>query len=232
MRHRAAAAQAFPCFVPRRFRLGAMVAGLALLTTVAVACGGLTRGSTPTPIRLGAASQYAGVKVLPAFPLPSFSLTDTSGQPYNFAQRTKGKFTLLYFGYTHCPDVCPATMASVAGALRQLPPGIRDRVTVAFVTDDPARDTPTVLRTWLDSFDQSFIGLTGSQQTIDSMMAAVGLPAPVKQGSGTNYTIGHDADLLAFTPDNLAHIEYPPGFPISDLVHDLKLLIPDGWKQG
>src|SRR3954447_22330401 len=72
---------------------------------------------------------------------PEFELTDTSGAPYEFRARTRERVTLLYLGYTHCPDECPTTMATTAVALRSLAPAVADQVTVVFVTVDPARDT-------------------------------------------------------------------------------------------
>ena len=93
---------------------------------------------------------WQGTLWSPAPAKPDFTLTDTSGHPYDFRARTQGQLTLLFFGYTHCPDVCPITLATIAGALNNLP---GHAVTVVFVTTDPARDTTSRLRSWLDGYD-------------------------------------------------------------------------------
>ncbi|MEE8175168.1 MAG: SCO family protein, partial [Gemmatimonadota bacterium] len=85
-----------------------------------------------------AANGFRGVMLEPG-PRPDFTLTDTRGRPFDFRRETDGKVALLFFGYTHCPDVCPVQMAGIAAVLRDLPWEIRDRIEVVFVTTDPAR---------------------------------------------------------------------------------------------
>src|SRR5215467_3592343 len=116
---------------------------------------------------LGSAQQgntgpYRGGLVTPPLPKPAFVLTDTSGAPFDFRQKTDGYVTLLFFGYTYCPDQCPMHMANLGAALKKLPPAIAGQVKLVFVTTDPERDFPAVLRRWLDLFDPHFIGLTGT----------------------------------------------------------------------
>src|ERR1700757_3986387 len=91
---------------------------------------------------------YRGGLVAPPLPKPRFVLTDTSGAPFDFWNRTVGSVTLLFFGYTYCPDQCPTHMANIGAALKKLPPGVADQVKLVFVTTDPARDTPVELRGW------------------------------------------------------------------------------------
>src|SRR5256885_1762867 len=112
---------------------------------------------------------YRGGVVTPPLPKPRFVLTDTSGAPFDFWNRTLDSVTLLFFGYTNCPDQCPMHMANIGQALRKLPPDVADHVQLVFVTTDPSRDTPALLRRWLDRFDRRFVGLTGS----DAAVAAV-----------------------------------------------------------
>src|SRR5689334_12996628 len=109
---------------------------------------------------------YRGGIVTPPLPKPSFVLTDTSGAPFDFSNRTRASVTLLFFGYTYCPDQCPMHMANIGAALKRLPPAMADQVKLVFVTTDPARDTPERLRQWLDNFDKRFIGLTGNDATL------------------------------------------------------------------
>src|SRR6266550_8720606 len=81
---------------------------------------------------------YRGGLVTPPLPKPRFVLTDTSGAPFDFWNRTQGSITLLFFGYTYCPDQCPMHMANIGAALKRLPPDIADQVKLVFVTTDPA----------------------------------------------------------------------------------------------
>src|SRR5215471_10461233 len=123
-----------------------------------------------------AGGTYRGGIITPPLRKPSFVLTDTSGAPYDFRNRTQASVTLLFFGYTYCPDQCPTHMANIGAALKRLPPGMADKVKLVFVTTDPARDTPKQLRRWLDNFDKRFIGLTGTDAALLAVQKAAGVP--------------------------------------------------------
>ena len=128
----------------------------------------------------GATSRYRGGLLTPPLPKPAFVLTDTSGASYDFRKRTDGSLTLLFFGYTSCPDQCPMHMASLGGALHKLPSDLAAKIKLVFVTTDPARDTPTVLRRWLDYFDKSSVGLTGTPVASRRLNRRQGFLLPVK----------------------------------------------------
>src|SRR4051794_38115111 len=210
--------------VPRR-RPGAITALLALLglTLLLSACGGgsekVAALSSPDP------SGLRGVRPEAAYPRPSFTLTDTSGVPYDFAARTAGRATILFFGYTECPDECPTAMADVASALRKAPE-LRDRVSVVFVTTDPKRDSPRVIRRWLDRFDESFVGLTGTPQQLTAAQQAAHVP-PAKAGpeGPDGYQVAHSSLLLGYGANDRARVVYPPGAKVSDIAADLHLLV-------
>lgn len=186
------------------------------------------------PARPAAAeSAYAGGMVAPPLPKPKFTLNDTSGAPFDFFSKTQGYTTLLYFGYTHCPDMCPLEMATIAHAFHKISPADAERFKVVFVTTDPERDTPQVLRAWLDHFDKRFVGLTGSQASIDAAQIAANL-SPAKKSavrSDGAYEVGHAAFVLAYTRDNLAHVIYPGGVKEEDWAHDLPLLARETWTN-
>jgi protein SCO1/2 len=168
---------------------------------------------------------YSGGLVTPPLPKPRFTLKDTSGRPFDFAEKTNGYVTLLFFGYTYCPDQCPMHMANLGAALKKLPAGVADQVKLVFVTTDPARDTPHVLRRWLELFDRRFIGLTGSEADIAAVQRAAGVPVATKTGQPNgNYAVSHANFVLAYSRDNLAHVIYPGGVSKDDWVHDLPLL--------
>src|SRR5262252_8565325 len=106
----------------------------------------------------GQTGSYRGGLVSPPLPKPRFVLTDTSGAAYDFWAKTQGSITLLFFGYTNCPDQCPMHMMNIGSALKRLPPGLADQVKLVFVTTDPQRDTPAEMRRWLDNFDKHAVG--------------------------------------------------------------------------
>ncbi len=164
-----------------------------------------------------------GVKIDPPQPKPEFTLTDTSGQLYDFAAETEGKLTLLYFGYLNCPDICPVHLAQIAETFDRLPDVAREAV-VVFVSVDPERDTPEQIREFLDNFDSRFVGLTGTLEELEAAQTAAGVPAAVFVGEGDDYTVNHDARVLAFAPDGLMHSFYPFGVRQSEWNNDLQIL--------
>ena len=162
-----------------------------------------------------------------------FTLTDTEGRPFHFAADTRGLVTLLYFGYTNCPDVCPQHLVNISGALKKMSPADQAKVRVVFVTTDPARDTPERLRGWLNNFDKRFVGLSGSIDTVNAIEAKLGLPQSQVESMPAmpagphpmSYGVGHAAQVLAFTPDDSLRAEYPGGFTIDDWANDLPRLL-------
>lgn len=168
----------------------------------------------------------AGPQISPPIPKPDFVLTTTEGKPFDFRKETEGKVTLLFFGYTYCPDVCPVHMANIAAALQKLGPEVGNKLKVVFVTTDPPRDTPEVVRAWLDKFDKRFIGLVGDSAQIAAALGQLKMGQTVREEgpSPETYTIGHSTLVLAFTRDNLAHVVYPFGIRQADWVRDLQLL--------
>ncbi len=176
--------------------------------------------------------EYRGGLVTPPLPKPRFVLTDTSGGAFDFRQRTDGYLTLLFFGYTNCPDQCPMHMATLGAALKKVPPGTADEVKLVFVTTDPARDSPAVVRRWLDLFDRRSIGLTGTEQAILVVERASGVPLATRtEPAGGSYGVAHANFVLAYTKDNLAHVIYPGGVSKDDWVHDLPLLSKETWMR-
>lgn len=166
--------------------------------------------------------------VLPEpMPKPDFRLLDTGGEPFDFRAETDGFLTLLFFGFTHCPDVCPVHLANLAAVLDQLPLAVRTQTRVVFVTVDPERDTPERIRTWLDAFDPRFIGLRGTLDEVNAILEELRLPPAIhgEPDEEGRYTVGHPSYILAFTPDGLLRALYPFGMRIADWAHDLPRLL-------
>jgi protein SCO1/2 len=178
-----------------------------------------------------AETPYRGGLVSPPLPKPNFILTDTSGAPFDFAAKTQGYVTLLFFGYTHCPDICPIQMFTIAKVFKQVPADVVNQFKVVFVTTDPERDTPQAIRSWLDHFDKSFIGLTGSDAAIRAAQIAANMPPAKKSAVRPDgaYEVGHAAFVLAYTKDNRAHVIYPLGVKQEDWAHDLPYLAKETW---
>ncbi len=180
-----------------------------LLLPALSACG--TSGASPVADAGSTASGLNGTEVGDVIKRPALRLTDTSGGTYALQERPAGRLTVLYFGYTRCPDLCPTTIADLAAARRILPAADRDELEVVFVTEDPATDTAPVVRTWLDRFDRSFIGLVGGDPATEAVLSELKSPtttilpsAPegvAAPSSGT--TVVHTNTVYAFKGDRV-----------------------------
>lgn len=149
-------------------------------------------------------TEFAGTRLQNPYAAPDIALTDTDGAAYSLAADTDEPLTLVFFGYTHCPDYCPLVMNNIAAAMNRLDDADRDDVDVVFVTTDPARDTGPVLEEYLEAYDPGFIGLTGDLATI----IAVGEPLAVYVSDGKKLSTGgydlggHSTFTLAIDSDD------------------------------
>jgi protein SCO1/2 len=211
-------------------RLRLSVVGAAVLA-VAVLAGCSSGGSKPSASVSASASElndhtdqtYSGLGLTPPQPRPQFTLTDTADKQVKFSTLTDGKPTILYFGYTNCPDVCPTTMADIAIALRTVPTAVRDATQVVFVTTDVKRDKPAVLKAYLAKFDpglpNKFIGLTGTQAQIDAAQAAAHVTLAEDEGQT------HSAQVLLYGSDDYARVAFLQSNDESaQIAHDLPLV--------
>jgi protein SCO1 len=170
-----------------------------------------------------AAREFRGNVLPEPLPKPAFTLTDMHGRAFDFVRETEGRLTLLFFGFTSCPDICPVHMANIAAVLQDLPQPLQRQISVVFVSADPERDTPERLQQWLGVFDPSFIGLRGSIEEVNDVLAQLRLP-PVVHGpvdARGSYSVGHAAHILAFTPDGFLRVLYPFGTRQADWAVDL-----------
>jgi protein SCO1/2 len=155
-----------------------------------------------------------------------FALPDTNGKIRTMADY-KGKVVVLFFGYTHCPDVCPTTMAELSQALQQLGPQDAKHVQVLFVTVDPERDTPTLLAQYVPAFDPDFVGLRPADQaqltkvTKDFRVYYAKVPGKTLD----SYTMDHTAASYVFDPDGKLRLFARDGQGAASWVHDIKLLL-------
>lgn len=143
----------------------------------------------------------AGIVLLPQpRTVPAISLTDQDGKPIAMNE-LKDKWSLLFFGYTFCPDICPTTLAQMRELKGLLPEAARDRVRIVMISVDPNRDTPQQLKQYLGYFDPTFLGATGELTSIQKLANAVSIPFIPADTSKENYTVDHSGNLVVIGPD-------------------------------
>ncbi|EJM49842.1 SCO1/SenC/PrrC protein [Pseudomonas sp. GM33] len=144
----------------------------------------------------------AGIILLPqSRNLPDVTMTNQDGQPVTINE-LKGKWSLLFFGYTFCPDVCPTTLAQLRQIKSELPPEAVDKLQIVLVSIDPNRDTPQQLKQYLSYFDPQFVGL--APKSIDELQKvanAVSIPFIPADTNKPNYTVDHSGNLAVIGPD-------------------------------
>jgi protein SCO1 len=161
------------------------------------------------------------------YQVPATPLTDTDDEPYSLTRDTDKPLTLVFFGYSHCPDICQVVMSNISSAMTRLDDADRERVDVVFVTTDPARDTPRALRSYLDRFDPGFIGLTGDLDTITE----IGKPLAVYVADGEKLPTGgrdlnsHSTQITGITDDDTSPILWTQDTSSSDLAADIHTLL-------
>jgi protein SCO1/2 len=163
---------------------------------------------------------------LPVLPVGGdFALTDDNNQQFELSS-LRGKAVLIFFGYTSCPDVCPTTLSKLSEVYRQLGPSAA-RVKTLYISVDPQRDTPMVLKDDLSDFDLDALGLTGSKPQIDKVVALYGasyeiIPTPT---SAMKYNVAHSTTLYALDPAGRTRILFPYEASVSDIVKGVKTIL-------
>jgi protein SCO1/2 len=205
----------------KTFAAAALLAAASLTLT---ACGSGNDSDKPVAVVSEQAGTEKAATVLDKpFEKPDLVLTDTQGKKYDLRKETEGKPTLVYFGYTHCPDVCPSTMSNIAVAKKQLPKAEQDELRVVFVTTDPDRDKPAELGKWLKGIDPQFIGLTGDFPTIQAGARTLGISidAPRKDKNGKIIS-EHGTQVIAFSPKtDGGYVLYGEDATVDDYTKDL-----------
>ena len=196
-----------------RRALAAVLLPAALLLT---ACGG------------GDDAPLTGAVLDQPYVVPTTPLTDTDGASYSLADDTDKRLTLVFFGYTHCPDICQVVLSTLASAMTRLDEADHEQVDVVFVTTDPERDTEKVLRNYLDRFDPTFIGLTGPIGSIIDV--GKGMAVAVEQGhqlpSG-GYDVTHGTSVLAIDGGDEVPILWTQGTSATQFASDVHQLLEE-----
>ena len=197
-----------------------------LMSLVLVGCGS---SGSDAPVKGFSTSDkdgYHGAFLDEPYAVPGVALTDTDGKPFDLAAQDKR--TLVFFGYTNCPDICQVVMSTIASAVAKLSASQRDQVQVAFVTTDPARDTRAAMRTYLDRFNPTFEGATGRLPAIVRLARA--LAVPVEKGrrlASGGYDVSHGTQVLGLVPDGRAPFVWTEGTGPGALADDISTILAD-----
>jgi protein SCO1 len=208
----------------RRRRAAAAVATLVLAAVAG--CGEAEPGATTSGFTEGNPDGMHGAVLTDQYVVPEVTLTATDGSDFSLTEDTTAPITLVFFGYTHCPDICQIVMADIASALTRLDEEHRDQVDVLLVTSDPARDDPATLREYLDRFNPRFEGLTGDLETI--VAAAEELGVPIEEGArmpSGGYEVAHGTQIVAVDDRDRSPVVWTEGTSAAHLAEDLTALL-------
>ncbi len=205
--------------LPRRHLLGlAAVAG-------GVALAGCSKDDQKAKTSDRPGGYAAGTALEGGWPLPNPELTDQSGRTAPMRDRA-GTVTLVFFGYTNCPDVCTGILADLASALQRVPAEISAQVKVLFVSTDPARDTPTVMGEYLARIDEKFIAQTGDLKVITAAATSLGLSIEdAKKLPSGGYEVTHSTQVLGFGKDLTCQVLWSTGTSVANYMTDISLLV-------
>jgi len=208
----------------------AWVAALVLPVLVLAGCGGSADGNgVVTGVSTNESDNMNGAVLAAPYFLADATLTDTDGRPFDLRKNLDKPLTLVFFGYSSCPDICPAVMANLASAVARLDAADASKVQVWFVTTDPGRDTPAVLKTYVGRFDARFEGLTGPIK--DILTVAHSVHIAVEKGPklpGGGYEVTHGTPVLAVRKDGSVPILWTEGTSPSGLATDLTAILHGG----
>lgn len=157
-------------------------------------------------------------------PAADFTLMGAGSKPIRLSDY-RGKVVLLYFGYTHCPDACPTTMAETKAAFAKLGP-LADEIQVIMISVDPERDTPEILAEYVQQFDPRFLGGTSSVDEVTALASAYGVIFRKREGSvATGYLLEHSTQLIAIDRQGYTRIIFPYGLHGEEMATDLRYLL-------
>jgi protein SCO1/2 len=173
------------------------------------------------------ATELHGQVVDPPFTVNGLELEDTGGAPYSLTDSTERRLTMVFFGYTHCPDICGLVLGNLASAMAQLDDDDREQVSVVFVTTDPARDDAQTLRRYLDHYDPQFIGLTGEVPDIEKVAASVGVGMGEKLATGGYDVDAHTTTVTAIDVGDVAPVYWHQTTSPAEYVADIHALLEE-----
>lgn len=198
-----------------RFTRSWIIGAIALIALLAGGC---------DSVRDAASGGFNGVELSDPKAAPAISLADENGHVFDLAEQ-RGKVVLLFFGYTHCPDICPTTLADWA-RVRAALGADADKARFVFVSVDPDRDTPAISHAYAAQFDSSFIGLTADDATIAGLRTGLGIVAQMEPADSSGvYGVAHSAQVFLVDSKGRLRILYPFGSTASDMLGDIQRLM-------
>jgi protein SCO1/2 len=171
---------------------------------------------------------FSGTMLEPPNDATDFTLTAHTGEPFRLSEQ-RGKVVLLFFGFTHCPDVCPTAMSDMAAVFRKLGPDA-ERVQVALITIDPERDTPERMQKFMAIFNPTFLGLSGTRAQIDPIIKAYGVTAIRRElpDSALKYTMDHSAFTYVIDQNGKWVELLNPELDINAIAEDIRYIVRKG----
>lgn len=186
---------------------------LALAVLLAACAGG-----PPDP------ADFKGTTLAAPIPAPDFELINAAGESVSLSD-FEDQIVLLYFGYSFCPDVCPATLAELGQVQRELDDA-GEKMQVLMITVDPQRDTPQQLAEYTSHFHPTFIGLAGDKEAIDAAAEGYGVFYEAHEGTvASGYLVDHTARVFVVDPQGMYQLSFGFGTPAADMAHDLRLMM-------
>jgi protein SCO1/2 len=169
--------------------------------------------------------EFSATILEPSSQAPDFTLIDQNGQPFRLSEQ-RGKLTLMFFGFTNCPDVCPTELGTLAAVRRELGADA-ENVQVALISVDPERDTTERLKTYVSTFDPTFIGLRGEGATLDQVLKDYGVTAIRRElpNSASAYTMDHSAFVYVIDQQGYWRALFSPGSTMEDMLNDVRYLV-------
>lgn len=195
----------------------------AVVAIVAIASGMLLSRSLLD--RTGGPTLAKATLLEPARPLPPMSFVDERGQPFG-PERLRGQWSILFFGFTHCPDVCPTTLALLAQVEKQLtdlPTEQRPRIILMSV--DPERDTPEQLARYVKTFSPTFTGVTGDQAAMHEFALKLGVPVAITELPSGGYTVDHSAAIFVIDPSGSMRALSSTPHEVSIIASDFRSIV-------
>jgi protein SCO1/2 len=199
----------------------------AILLSVAILVG---LGIVYTTLTYARPYTFQGSLIEPPVPAPDFELVDQHGHPFHLSEQ-KDKVILAFFGYTHCPDVCPVTLADFKKIKSQLGDRSKD-VAFLFISTDPERDTPDQLLNYLKNFDPEFVGLTGDQSLMETVWQEYGVyQQKVESGEPENYLVDHSARTYVIDKHGNLRLTYLFGTGSEVIAEDVLHLLKENQES-
>lgn len=156
-------------------------------------------------------------------PAPDFELTDHEGNPFRLSDH-EGRVTAIFFGYTHCPDICPLTLMHMGAAAEELGDDAEDALFL-FISVDPERDTPEQMAKYVDRVDTEIIGLTGELDEMEEVWEAYDITVEIEPRDDGEYLVNHSAQIWVLDQNGQAALILPPSADGGDMAHDMQWLL-------